>query len=126
MKKIILFTIVLSSLCLPAAAEMRVSDAVVTTDVVERNPIDSIQNYPSGVERLYCYTHVLGGGEEASVTHVWYLEDAEMARIDLPVRSSSWRTWSSKSILPGWKGDWRVEILDPQGDLLGTVNFTLF
>jgi hypothetical protein len=126
MKKILLVTFAVLANCLPVAAEMRVSDAVVTTAVVDRAPIDSIQIYPASVERLYFFTHVEGAPMETSVTHVWHLNEIEMARMALPVRSPSWRTWSSKSFQYELKGDWRVEVFDSEGNLLSRVSFTLF
>jgi hypothetical protein len=43
----------------------------------------------------------------------------------LPVRSSNWRTWSSKTVLPQWVGQWQVEVLDRDGTLLKTIAFSL-
>jgi hypothetical protein len=62
---------------------------------------------------------------ESSVTHVWYYENEEMARVELPVRSPNWRTWSSKSILPAWSGQWKVDILDPNDEVLVSESFTI-
>lgn len=112
--------------CLPAAAlALEVSEAVITTQISDRAPVDAIQTYPASVERLFCYTRVTGAGEETSIAHVWYLRGIEMSRIELPVRSGDWRTWSSKTIFPGSAGDWRVDVLDAEGKLLKTVVFTL-
>ncbi len=126
MKKVFLLTLLFSLACLPAAAQMSVTDAVVTTAVVDRMPVDSVQTFPVSAERLYFFTHIVGAPEETSVTHVWYLGEKEMARISLPVRSANWRTWSSKTLLPEWKGEWRVEVLDAEGNPLTEVNFSLF
>ena len=38
---------------------------------------------------------------------------------------SDWRTWSAKTIPPGWSGKWRVEVRDAENDLLQTIFFTL-
>jgi hypothetical protein len=43
--------------------------------------------------------------------------------LNIPVRSSSWRTWSSKRILKEWQGIWRVDILLPGGKLLISKEF---
>lgn len=110
---------------LPAAAALRVAEAVVTTAVSDHGPVDSVQTYSAGVKRLYCFTHVTGAQGETSITHVWYRGKTEMARMELPVRGADWRTWSTKSFLPGWTGKWRVEVLDSRGKLLTTVSFFL-
>jgi len=106
---------------------LEVSEAVITTDIIDRSPVDAIESYFADVGKIYCFTRIEGAlEEETSVSHVWYYEDKEMARITLPVRSAYWRTWSSKNILPAWTGDWRVEILNEDGDLIKSISFNLF
>jgi hypothetical protein len=47
-----------------------------------------------------------------------------MAKIGLSISPPQWRTWSSKIILPDWKGDWKVEIVS--GDhILKTLTFII-
>jgi hypothetical protein len=46
-----------------------------------------------------------------------------MARVDLPVRAASWRTWSSKKIPAHWAGEWKVVVVDESGAELGATSF---
>ncbi len=113
-------------LALPGvAAALEVTEGVITTQVANRAPVDSVENYPASAGRLYCFTRIVGAAENTTVTHVWYRGDQEMARIELSVRSGDWRTWSSKTILPEWTGEWRVEVVDSQGQVLKTIPFSL-
>ncbi len=105
---------------------VEVEEALVTAGIVDRMPAEVLESYPVTVEKLYCFTRITGAVGETSVIHVWYHEEEEMARVELPVRSPDWRTWSSKTILPSWTGDWKVEILDSEENLLATVPFSLF
>ncbi|HKK01749.1 MAG TPA: DUF2914 domain-containing protein [Desulfuromonadales bacterium] len=107
------------------AATLQVAQGVITTQVVNRMPVDEIQNYAASVGKLYCFTRIVGATEDTSVTHVWMLNDHEVARVTLPVRSSDWRTWSSKTIPADAKGQWQVKVLDARGDILKTIKFTL-
>ena len=59
------------------------------------------------------------------MTHAWYHEGETRARVDLPVGSLSWRTWSSKRILPSWTGRWEVKVLDAEGTVLGAAAFEI-
>jgi len=45
------------------------------------------------------------------------------ARVDLAIKSSTWRTYSSKIIQPHEIGSWRVEVLDPEGTVLKVIQF---
>lgn len=107
------------------AGQLNVQEAVITTAVVERAPVDAVQSYPVTVGKLYCFTQVTGAQEETSLTHVWFWGEKEVARTTLPVRSANWRTWSVKTILPSWTGEWRVDILDAEGNLLHSLPFVL-
>jgi len=119
------FFLLLLSLMPRTVLALEVSEAVITTGVTDRRPVDAIQVYPATVEKLFCFTRVTGASEESSVVHVWYMDGEEMTRMVLPVRSENWRTWSAKTIFPGSAGEWRVDVLDKDGEVLESVSFTL-
>ncbi len=125
---IVLFTASVMILAAASAAEegtagASIEKAVICTSIEDRSPVGVNTQFFEQIDRLYCYTHVTGCNPPDSIAHVWYHEGREKAKVMLPVRSASWRTWSSKTILPGWSGAWRVEILSGRGDLLHTVRF---
>lgn len=107
------------------AGTLKVARGVITTQIVNRQPVDQIQTFSASVGKLYCFTRITGAQGDTTITQVWYHEGKVMARVQLPVRSSDWRTWSSKRIMPGWAGAWKVEVLDAQGNILQTIPFTL-
>lgn len=121
MKRMILMILLL--ICPLSAFGLTVAEVVMTTQVVDRAPIDSIEVYPAQTGKLYCFTRIEGGTADSSVDHVWLYAGREMARVTLPVRSSKWRTYSSKKIVPEWKGAWEVRIEDPAGVELSSVTF---
>lgn len=122
------FLIVILSL-LPSpdifAAGLQVADQTITTAIAEQSPVDRIGTYPADFGKLYCYTRILGAKAETEITHVWYYGVEEMARITLPVRSSDWRTYSSKRFLPQWIGPWKVVVLDAGQKEIATIPFRL-
>ena len=107
------------------AQELTVARAVVCRDVVDRTPVDVGESVPAGSGRVFCFTWIKGAVEETVVTHNWYYQGALKASVTLPVRSASWRTWSSKSLLPEWTGDWMVEILSKEGIPLENIVFSV-
>lgn len=122
------FFLLLLSCCLlssAALAEVRVDDAVITTAIEGQMPVDKIEVYPADYGKLFCFTRIVGAEQETSVTHVWYYQDNEMARVDLAIGSADWRTYSSKRFLPQWAGQWRVVVLARDGRELTTVSFVL-
>jgi hypothetical protein len=67
------------------------------------------------VGQVFCWSTIIGAQRDTTIEHVWYWEEREMARVQLPVRGPRWRTWSSKTIAPAWVGAWRVEVVAADG-----------
>ena len=74
------------------------------------------------VPQLALYSEVKGLNGQ-TIEHRWYYEGKLMTRITLPVKLDYWRTYSRKEFDVNQKGEWRVEILDPQQNLLFSHHF---
>lgn len=107
------------------AAELRVADGTITTGIENQLPVDRVDTYPADYGKLYCFTRIVGAAADTEVTHVWFFQDDEMARVTLPIRSGDWRTYSSKRFLPQWAGDWRVVVLDAGQNEIAVLPFRL-
>ena len=105
--------------------ELKVAKITLATGVESRQPIDSAIVFPDSVGRVYCWTLILGAKKPTIIKHIWCYEKKKMAEVSLKVNSPQYRTWSCKTIRPQWKGDWRVWIVDNQGNLLGTASFKI-
>lgn len=97
----------------------------VCSGVEERMPVDSMTSYSADVEKVFVWCKVTGAEDSTSIYLAWKWRGTELARVELPVKSTNWRTWSSKKMWPTWTGQWDVEILDAQGDILKSVGFTI-
>ncbi|GAB4370707.1 MAG: DUF2914 domain-containing protein [Deltaproteobacteria bacterium] len=127
MRKLVALASVLALLGIAAAASaaVTVEDAVVCTAVTERTPEGTATTFPPEVGRIYAFTRVVGMESPGTVTHRWVYGGDTVAEVSLEVNSPSWRTWSSKEILPEQTGEWKVEILDGAGNVLATLPFTV-
>ncbi|MFK5927351.1 MAG: DUF2914 domain-containing protein [Desulfuromusa sp.] len=128
MKKIFVLMMIfaaIGSISFAQAEGLRVVDGTITSAIENQLPVDKIESYPADFGKLYCFTRIVGAQEDTEVTHVWYYQDAELARVTLPVRSSDWRTYSSKRFLPQWAGQWRVVVLDGEQNEIATIPFML-
>jgi hypothetical protein len=112
-------------LIVPTSDALEIPEAVVTTAVVQRAPVDVVDVLNAADISLFCFTRVAGAEPPTRIEHVWFRGEQQMARVTLPVNAPEWRTWSSKRVLPDWQGAWRVEVLDAEGTLLQTVEFEL-
>ena len=124
-KLIIVFALFLWSVNSGFAAQLKVVDEAITSAVENQLPVDRIESYPADYGKLYCFTRIVGAKSDTEVTHVWYYQDDEMARVVLPVRSADWRTYSSKRFLPQWAGDWKVVVLDSEQNEIASLPFRL-
>ena len=104
---------------------VEVTDAVITTAIVDREPVDSVEVFLIQNGKLYCFTRIIGAEDPTVVFHVWYRDEQLMSRVELPVNSPDWRTWSAKRFLEDWAGKWHVEIQDANGNRLRKVDFQL-
>jgi hypothetical protein len=118
-----------ASICLAQEGQMDepliVEDAVICMDVIDRIPLEPGLVFSSDIGRLYCFTRIVGAKTDIEITHNWYYNDRQVASVPLAVRSSNWRTFSSKKILPTYKGNWKVEVLASDGQILKEITFTI-
>ena len=101
-----------------------IQKAVICERVENRTPWGIRQVYPSTIGKLYCFTHLTEIPSEGTIYHIWYHGAKEMAKVELSISLPQWRTYSSKIILPNWKGSWRVEIVY-RDHVLETLTFAI-
>lgn len=108
-----------------ASTGIAIEDASVALKVENRAAVGAGNVFPTDVGELACFTKVVGAKGDTFITHVWKHGDTERMRRNLNVKSSSWRTYSVKTIDPAWTGAWTVEVLDAEGQVLKTLSFTI-
>jgi hypothetical protein len=106
-------------------SSLEVNDSAVCLNVENRACVDAKEEFSADVGKLYCFTRITGAKDDTEITHVWYYGEIERFRITLPIRSTSYRTYSNKQIQPHEVGGWHVDILGPDGRLLKTVSFKI-
>ena len=106
----------------PASA-VSVALAQFTTAVENREPVDQITFVANDVRKVFFYSDLRGLAGQ-TVSHRWLYGGEQMASVSFEVRGPRWRVWSSKSLLPDWIGDWTVEIVAEDGQVLAAETFT--
>ena len=102
-----------------------VPEIVVCASVANKQPVGIDSVFSTDVKQLSCYTKLFGQEAQSMVSHVWFYQDKQMSKIDLKVMGKSYHTWSTKTVLPKWKGEWRVEVQDSNGKVLGATTFKI-
>jgi hypothetical protein len=104
---------------------LTVENGTICKDVVDHTAVEPGTSFPASVEKLYCYTKIVGAIDPTEITHVWFYGDTERARVTLAVNSPLWRTYSSKIIQPHDIGSWNVVVLDQYENVLESFSFTI-
>ena len=106
-----------------SADSMEVENSAICESVIDREAVNEGYSFPTSVNKLYCLSKIANIQSHTEVVHAWYFGNTERARVTLNVNPPAWRTYSSKVIQAHEIGAWRVEILDPSGNLLETLRF---
>ena len=109
----------------PAEMPAMTIEAQVCSAIEERMPSGMADSFKPDVGEVFLWCKVSGCMDTTVIHHVWYRNGEQMADVELPVRSPSWRTWSSKQILPSWTGDWEVKIVDADGREMKSLPFKI-
>lgn len=107
------------------AQSLQVESIAISRSVENRQPVGIDSVFNSSIHILYCFTHITGAADTTHISHIWFYGDRELFKINLPVRSPNWHTWSSKTIPSGFTGLWHVDVVDANGKTLRTVDFRI-
>ncbi len=110
---------------LAQTSPLQVTDAAICVDVVDLQCQGQDKQFSSQLGKLYCFTRIIGAKEPTTITHVWYYGQKQRAKVVLEINSANWRTYSSKIIQAHEIGDWHVDIIGPEGELLHTIHFNI-
>lgn len=124
MKRAMIFLVALSGLMMSGVvlAEGSVARAIVTTAVSEREPVNDLDQVMAGNDKVIFFTE-LRGMEGQAVKHRWSHGDESLAEVEFNVGGPRWRVWSSKNLLPEWSGEWKVEVIDGEGNVVSEKLF---
>jgi len=99
--------------------------AVICEQVKDRTPryesiVFSITN-----GRVYGYTDFDPVSKKTHIYHNWFRRDTLTAKVKLSLKPPRWSTFSYISLRNTDKGPWRMEITSAEGDILGTLRFSI-
>ncbi|WP_273265285.1 DUF2914 domain-containing protein [Flexistipes sinusarabici] len=120
-----LITLVLLIFSTTVFAKTEVLRISIAKDIENLEPVNTGKTFDNNVGKLYCFTEIKTNEYPTKVVHVWLYNDNIIAEVPLEVNSTTWRTYSSKKILPKWAGNWKVEVYSNDGELIDSVEFNI-
>jgi len=100
----------------------QVEKIALGTGVESRELVGEATEFDVSVGRIYCWTKIISQNVPATIKHVWYAGEQQVAEVPLNINYPSTRTWSSKAISAG---KWRVEVVGETGEVLASTDFTV-
>ncbi len=107
----------------PAVSTGSVARATFTTDVLAREPQDSVTTLSNDHPRVFYFSEI-HGMTDRTVTHRWEYNDVLMAEVSHAIGGPRWRVFSTKSLDPSWLDDWSVTLVDDSGAVMRRDSFT--
>jgi hypothetical protein len=105
------------------AQGLTAEQTVICKNVVNRAPVDAGNSFAMPIDKIFCFTKIVGADQPTEITHVWYFDGTERDRVTLSVGGNPWRTYSSKRLRQSDVGPWHVDVLDAGGNMLDRVAF---
>lgn len=105
-------------------ASLRVLEANICRAIENRIPVGVDRSFPISDGKIYVWTKIEAKQVPSKVHHIYYFGEKKISDVSLNVRSTRWRTWSSKTISNlNYRGEWRVDIASSNGDVLRRLYF---
>ncbi len=94
--------------------------------IENREPVGAADKFSADLPSLYCFSHIEGVSDTLMIQHQWYKGDVQLSNVELPVRSSSWRTYSRVNLPEKAAGNYKVDIVNSQTkEVMKTIQFTV-
>lgn len=109
----------------PAMAEgsIVVRNFVLSHGIHEREPISETETFNVEDGKAFAFARIQNTGDPTLVSFVWEYGDTVHATVPVNVGASpGWRTWSTAKLR---SGNWRVKLVDDQGEVLLEKAFTV-
>lgn len=108
-----------------APQTLDVNEYAFCEGVENREPVGKKDVFSPQIGKVYLWTVITGANEPTEIKHVWYHGEEKMAEIPLNIKYPRSRTWSCKTIISEWTGDWHVDIIDSKQNLIKKVTLKI-
>ena len=105
-----------------AAAEIKVEKIATAASVENREPAGETSTFDGTAARVYTWTKITAANTPVTIKHVYYFGEKKVFELELSVKSSPYRVWSSKTV---WPGNWKVDVTDEAGKVLSSASFSV-
>jgi hypothetical protein len=106
-------------------SELHLREASMCESIENFKPVHQSAVFAISAASVMCFTDFNVVPQTMDVFHDWIKKDIPVFRKKLVLKPPRWSTVSSIKLRESDKGPWRVEIRDPDGNLLSTLRFSI-
>lgn len=100
-----------------------VKQAVLSENVENRVPISPFEkSVPKYIRKLAFFTQIENANGQ-TIYHRWRTDKQILATIALSIGSNKFKTWSTKKLSSAWLGQWYIEVLDSNKNVIYRLSF---
>ena len=99
-----------------------ISNAEFAMEIKDRTPLNIIEELDNSFGKIYFFTNIRNL-QGQSIRHRWIYKNKVMAEVEFDINGPRWRVWSSKNLWPTWLGEWSVEVLNANSEVLYKKGF---
>ena len=99
-----------------------ISNAEFAIEIKDRTPLNIIEELDNSFGKIYFFTNIRNL-QGQSIRHRWIYKNKVMAEVEFDINGPRWRVWSSKNLWPTWLGEWSVEVLNANSEVLYKKEF---
>lgn len=99
-----------------------ISNAEFAMEIKDRTPLNIIEELDNSFGKIYFFTNIRNL-QGQSIRHRWIYKNKVMAEVEFDINGPRWRVWSSKNLWSTWLGEWSVEVLNANSEVLYKKEF---
>ena len=99
-----------------------ISNAEFAMEIKDRTPLNIIEELDNSFGKIYFFTNIRNL-QGQSIRHRWIYKNKVMAEVEFDINGPRCRVWSSKNLWPTWLGEWSVEVLNENSEVLYKKEF---
>ncbi|BCN94220.1 hypothetical protein THMIRHAM_20050 [Thiomicrorhabdus immobilis] len=97
---------------------IKVTFATLSEDIQDRTPIHPLTDtVPKYIRKLTFFTEIKHANKQ-TIYHRWRTDKQILATVELSIGSDNYKTWSNKKLSSAWLGQWYVEVLDQNKNVI--------
>jgi hypothetical protein len=109
-----------------STGSLKINSISMTREIIEKTPGEISTQFNQLVGTINCFTSVFNLDDSTTISHIWKYKEQLISEIEIPIGVSvRWRCWSQLRVKPEWIGDWKVIVMNDEGQKLDSVLFQI-